>query len=101
LNPHTKYREYVYFNTSQEAVYVYDPTGRIARKVDSLTDYYHTDPLGSTRLITDESGNVVTEVTYKPFGESTVTGEEKFHLHTGKEMDSTGLYYYGARYYNP
>lgn len=36
-----------------------------------------------------------TDIQYKPFGESTVNGEE-FHLYTGKEKDETGLYYYGA-----
>ncbi len=62
-------------------------------------DYYHTDHLGSTRLVTDEAGNVVTDIQYKPFGEP-IGGEERF-LYTGKERDSTGLYYYGARYYDP
>ncbi|MBU7025283.1 MAG: RHS repeat-associated core domain-containing protein [Theionarchaea archaeon] len=56
--------------------------------------------MGSTRLITDESGDVVTEAAYGPFGETTVTGEEEPFLYNGKERDSTGLYYYGARYYD-
>lgn len=56
--------------------------------------------MGSTRLITNESGNVVTEIAYNPFGESAVTGEEDSYLYNGKEKDSSGLYYYGARYYD-
>ncbi|MBU7028772.1 MAG: exo-alpha-sialidase, partial [Theionarchaea archaeon] len=87
--------------TGQEATYIYGPTGRIAKKVNGLTDYYHTDHLGSTRLITDESGNTVTDVTYTPFGESVVNGEEDHYLYTGKEKDLEDLYYYGARYYDP
>jgi RHS repeat-associated protein len=87
-------------NASQEATYVYGPTGRIAKNVNELTDYYHTDHLGSTRLITDENGNTVTDVSYTPFGEDSLNGEESY-LYTGKERDSTGLYYYGARYYDP
>lgn len=80
---------------------MYGPTGRIAKRVGGLTDYYHIDHLGSTRLTTDESGNVVTEVAYKPFGES-ITGQDARYLFNGKEKDvSTGLYYYGARYYDP
>jgi RHS repeat-associated protein len=67
---------------------------------ESHVFYYHTDHLGSTRLVTDESGTIVTDVTYHPFGESVVTGDESF-LFTGKEKDSTGLYYYGARYHDP
>ncbi len=31
--------------------------------------FYHTDHLGSTRAVTDESGNVVGIVDYKPFGD--------------------------------
>lgn len=51
--------------------------------------------------MTDESGNVTTDVEYKPFGEP-VTLQEERYLYTGKERDiSTGLYYYGARYYDP
>jgi len=88
-------------NTNKNAIYIYGPMGRIAKKVGELADYYHQDGLGSTRLITDQSGNIVTEVSYEPFGEDTITGEEDSYLYTGKEKDSTGLYYYGARYYDP
>lgn len=88
-------------DTGQEAIYVYGPTGRIAKNVGGLTDYYHTDHLGSTRLLTDEQGNVVTDATYKPFGES-INEQNECYLFNGKEKDvSTGLYYYGARYYDP
>jgi RHS repeat-associated protein len=88
-------------DTDQDVTFIYGPTGRIAKNMNGLTDYYHTDQLGSTRLVTDESGNPVGEVNYEPFGESTGTGDKKEHLFTGKEKDSTGLYYYGARYYDP
>ena len=47
------------------------------------------------------SGNPVTEITYEPFGNSTITGENKKSLYTGKEKGATGLYYFGARYYDP
>jgi RHS repeat-associated protein len=87
-------------NTGCYTFYVYGPDGRIAKTVDGLTEYYHADRLGSTRLITDESGNTVADVSYAPFGESVATGEEEY-LYTGKEKDVTGLYYFGARYYDP
>ena len=86
-------------NTGQEATYMYGSSGRIAKKVSGLIDYYHTDHLGSTRLVTDEQGNVVSEVQYKAFGKT--DEEEEDYLFTGKERDSSGLYYYGARYYDP
>lgn len=87
--------------TGAYATYVYGPNGKIAKNVDGLRDYYHIDRLGSTRLVTDESGNTITSMNYSPFGESISTGEEARYLYTGKEMDRTGLYYYGARYYDP
>ena len=91
-------------NTIGTAAYIYGPTGKLAKRTtidsESQVYYYHTDHLGSTRLVTDESRIVVTDVTYEPFGENTANGEESY-LYTGKEEDSTGLYYYGARYYDP
>jgi RHS repeat-associated protein len=91
-------------NTTGIAVYIYGPTGKIAKitTIQSETDtfYYHTDHLGSIRMVTDESKNIITDATYEPFGESTITGEESY-LYTGKKKDSTSLYYYGARYYDP
>jgi RHS repeat-associated protein len=87
--------------TGQEASYVYGPAGKIAKNVNIATDFYHTDHLGSTRLITDENGDVLTTVEYNPFGEDTTTGEKESYAYTGKEKDSSGLYYYGARYYDP
>jgi RHS repeat-associated protein len=86
------------------ATYIYGPVGRVAKRItinqQHNTYYYHTDHLGSTRLITDETKNIVESATYHPFGESNQEGSEDY-LFTGKECDATGLYYYGARYYDP
>lgn len=39
---------------------------------------------------------------YEPFGQTTALGTENNPFqYTGRENDSTGLYYYRARYYNP
>jgi RHS repeat-associated protein len=84
--------------TSGEADYVFSSKGLIAKKVGDYVDYYHTDHVGSTRLITDEEGQPVAESEYDPFG---ITDTEEGYLFNGKEKDSTGLYYYGARYYSP
>ena len=86
--------------TQMDAVYIHGPAGRIAKKVNDITEYYHTDHLGSTRLTTSENGVIVTEVQYKPFGEQVNATEEQYTF-TGKELDDTGFYYYGARYYDP
>jgi len=69
--------------------------------------YYHPDHLGSSSYITDATGQVYEHLEYFPFGETWTheqTGNPKVtpYRFTGKELDEeTGLYYYGARYYDP
>ena len=68
------------------------------------TYYTHSDHLGSSNIITDESGTVVNILEYSPFGEvsrnpGNYSTDKRF---TGKIYDdSSALYYYGARYYDP
>jgi RHS repeat-associated protein len=87
------------------ACYIYGPTGRLAKRTtvdeESSIFYYSGDHLGSTRLATDESGNIVVAITYHPFGEVSIQEGTEHYTFTGKELDETGLYYYGARYYDP
>ena len=68
--------------------------------------YYHSDHLGSSSLITNLDGEIVQHIEYVPFGEVFI--EERNNkwntpfLFNAKELDEeTGLYYYGARYYDP
>lgn len=65
--------------------------------------YYHSDHLGSSNVITNQSGQQVQYCEYTPYG--TIAKNEGSdvvkHKFTGKELDSTGLYFYGARYYDP
>jgi RHS repeat-associated protein len=92
-------------NSTGSATYIYGPVGRIAKRTtisqETNTFYYHTDHGGSTRLATDSSKNIVAAVTYHPFGEPCTEEGSETYLFNGKEMDATGLYYYGARYYDP
>jgi RHS repeat-associated protein len=83
--------------------YVYANGERIARKdPDNSVHYYHSDHLGSTSLITNSTGGVEENTKYYPFGGVRSGGTNTKYLYTGKEKDfETGLYYYGARYYNP
>ena len=99
--------------------YVYDAFGQLAAEYTSsgpsgtaATHYLTTDHLGSTRLVTDGSGAVVSRHDYLPFGEeapSNLGGRSTSHGYlanasltqrfTGKERDTeTGLDYFGARY---
>lgn len=65
--------------------------------------WYLSDHLGGTSLLLDESGQVEAESTYYPYGLTryAMNGKEVRYRFTGKELDETGLYYYGARYYDP
>jgi len=68
--------------------------------------FYHPDHLGSTSYVTDANGEVYQHLEYFAFGETFVeehsNTERTPYLFNGKELDEeTGLYYYGARYYDP
>jgi RHS repeat-associated protein len=70
------------------------------------TFYFHQNLLGSSSVITDASGNEVARAIYKPYGElvqALSPGQDIFRSKfTGKEWDKdAGLYYFGARYYDP
>jgi RHS repeat-associated protein len=105
--------------------YVYDALGNLAAEYDSVattsacgtpTCYVTVDQLGSTRVVTDSSGNVTQRYDYLPFGEeipadgvvrttgmgyqSSADGfNPKF---TGQVRDvESGLDYFNARYYSP
>ncbi len=84
--------------------YIFAGMQRVA-KIDSAgTYYYHTDHLGSSNIITNSSGSKVEDLFYYPYGERlTDSGSVNVrHKFTGQEWDAeTGLYYYGARYYDP
>jgi RHS repeat-associated protein len=73
---------------------------------ESFQYFYHPDHLGSTSYITDASGEVYQHLEYFAFGETFVeehnNTDKTPYLFNGKELDEeTGLYYYGARYYEP
>jgi RHS repeat-associated protein len=68
--------------------------------------FYHPDHLGSTSYVTDANGRVYQHMEYFPFGETWVgeasNTQRTPYGFTGKELDEeTGLYDYGARYYDP
>jgi RHS repeat-associated protein len=65
-------------------------------------EYYHTDALGSSVVLTDPSGVIDTFYEYEAFGETTVNGTSTNPFQfTGRENDGPGLYYYRARYFGP
>ncbi len=89
-------------------IYIFAGGTRIAQ-IDAGTGsnakYFHGDHLGSTSLTTDSGGNNIEDLIYLPYGKvhsdngPTFNARYKF---TGKELDeSTDLYFYEARYYDP
>jgi RHS repeat-associated protein len=64
---------------------------------------YLADALGSIVALTDTGRVITTEYDYEPFGATTTTGaaNKNAYKFTAREDDSTGLYYYRARYYHP
>lgn len=88
--------------------YVYLGSTRIAQVRNGQVMYYHADHLGGANVLTEGSGSVKEICEYLPFGgfsrhDKYGTNQEvALFYFTGKELDDkTGLYYYGARYYNP
>jgi RHS repeat-associated protein len=103
--------------------YIYDAMGHLAAEYGGSSTsagrvYLSVDALGSTRLVTDASGNPTEQYDYAPFGEELTQGidgrvalystnqypttpdavTEKF---TSKERDAeSGLDYFGARYFS-
>ncbi len=83
----------------EETSYVYG-NGLIASIDKEGLKYYHNDFLGSPSVITDSSGNKVSEQRYDVFGSSLLPEISRLEF-TGKELDDdTNLHYFNARYYD-
>ncbi|MDA8163109.1 MAG: RHS repeat-associated core domain-containing protein [Desulfobacteraceae bacterium] len=84
--------------------YIFSSSTLVASVNGANTYFYQDDHLGSSSVVTDQSGNEVEEIHYYPFGQvlsKTGSANVKYEF-TGQEADpETGLYYYNARYYDP
>jgi RHS repeat-associated protein len=74
----------------------------VAQRKGTTLSYVMQDHLGSTSVTANSSGASTGTIRYFSFGETrsttgTLTTDKKF---TGQRLDATGLYYYGARYYD-
>jgi RHS repeat-associated protein len=86
--------------------YIYGPGGLPVEQISSggTATYYHHDQLGSTRMLTDSSGNATGTFSYAPYGAlSGSTGSQTTPLgYAGQYTDpESGLQYLRARYYDP
>jgi RHS repeat-associated protein len=68
-----------------------------------FTKYILSDHLGSSNVILETDGSVYNREEYYPFGETSFGSfGKKRYRYVGKEKDEeSGLYYYGARYFQP
>jgi RHS repeat-associated protein len=100
-------------------VFVYDATGKVVAEYGNIQpaggrSYLTSDTLGSTRVVTDQTGQTVkARHDYLPFGEEISAGvggrvtqgyggaDGVRQRYTSKERDNeTGLDYFGARYFS-
>jgi RHS repeat-associated protein len=87
--------------------YIFAGGSRIAKDTStngSGAQYFQGDSLGSTRIMTDATGAVISSCTYAPYGEQVACSPDNTSNHyrfTGKERDTeTGIDYFGARHYS-
>jgi RHS repeat-associated protein len=109
-------------SNTETTIFVYDAEGKLIAEYssgqpsNSKTSYLTVDVLGSPRVITDSTGQVISRRDFMPFGEELYAGttnrtaSSKYSISgvdgvrkrfTGYEKDSeTGLDFAEARYYN-
>ena len=77
-------------------------TRLIAQRKGTTLSYIHQDHLTGTAVTSNSGGVQTSAIKFYPFGATRSTSgsvptDKKF---TGQRLDGTGLYYYGARYYD-
>ena len=69
---------------------------------EEFISFHHADHLGSASIISNDAGEVISDLVYFPYGG--VRREEgsfkSRFSYNDKEEDESGLHYYGARYYD-
>jgi RHS repeat-associated protein len=90
--------------TTTKTAYYYANGLRLAMSVNGTVSYLASDGLGSASVTLDASGTVIANLLYAPYGSTrySIGTMPSDHGFTGQIADSTsGLDYYGARYYDP
>jgi len=79
-----------------------DIDNKLQQTAGGIASYFVTDHLGTTRALTDASGNVTSSLSYDSFGNVISGSTSTRYTYTGRETDfDTGLMYYRARWYDP
>jgi RHS repeat-associated protein len=106
-------------STGETTIFVYDASGKMLAEYSTIVEppsmakvsYLTSDHLGSPRILTDASGNVISRRDFHPFGEEIITAQRTQGLgytadsvrqkFTSYERDNeAGLDYAKNRYYN-
>ena len=86
--------------TTNQYSYSYLNNKLLVRTNTSNNVYFHQDYLGSNRITTNSNGALLNKLDYSPFGSELKFSSTSDYKFTGKEQDSSNLYYFGARYYD-
>ena len=87
--------------TSHSTNYVFVNGERVAALYQNGSRIYFLDDyLGSSSVLVDGNGILQDRVQYQPFGAIKAGGSASKYGYNNKELDDTGLNYYGARYYS-
>ncbi|MDE3091100.1 MAG: RHS repeat-associated core domain-containing protein, partial [Chloroflexota bacterium] len=96
-----------YYEVTSGAVtkYYYFGAQRVAMRTSAGVTYLHSDHLGSTSVAVDASGALQSRQTYYAFGGMRTSDVAPItsltdYSYTGQKLDSDGLMYYNARYYD-
>jgi RHS repeat-associated protein len=88
--------------TGVTTTYYYAGGQRVAMRAATGPTWLTGDHLGSASLATNAAGAKVSDERYLPYGATRSGGVPTDYQFTGQRLDTgTGLYYYGARYYDP
>ncbi|MFC1920431.1 RHS repeat domain-containing protein [Chloroflexota bacterium] len=92
----------VNLTSENETSHYYLGGKQVALMENTEVRFMHQDHLTGTALMTDTNGDKIGEIMkYFPYGETRSGGVLTDKKFTGQRLDSTGLYYYNARYYDP
>ncbi|WP_242049331.1 RHS repeat-associated core domain-containing protein [Aulosira sp. FACHB-615] len=102
VQPYAQVLEEYSPNGAVQVEYVYG-NDLIAQEQGDSRSFYHIDGLGSTRVLTDATGSIVSNYNYEAYGEliNFTGGVENKYLFAGEQFDEAlGDYYNRARYYD-
>ncbi len=84
-----------------DTTYVHQ-NGELVAEIDDsgYKRFHHSDHLGSSSVVSDESGTVLENTSYSPYGEVLSGGSSRYD-YEGKELDDYSGYDFEFRTYNP